>query len=272
MTTPPADINTHPGRVGGKVAVVTGGASGIGLATAKLLADHGARVVIADIDTSQGQRAASTIGGATRFYALDVTDESRWVALMDDVMRTEGSLQILVNNAGIGNQSRSAYPDEAALEDWQAMMKINGEGVFLGCKHGIAAMRRSGGGSIVNMSSIAALMATPPFAAYGFSKAGVAQFTKSVALYCAQKGFRIRCNSIHPGMIQTRMLDGLFVKIAAEKSSSAKDVRNQFLSRVPLGELGEPDDIANAVLYLASEEAKHVTGTQLVVDGGMTLI
>jgi NAD(P)-dependent dehydrogenase (short-subunit alcohol dehydrogenase family) len=272
MTTRSADSGAHPGRVGGKVAIVTGGASGIGLATAKLLARHGARVVIADVDASLGERAAAAIGSSARFFALDVTNEARWVALMEDVMRIEGTLHILVNNAGIGNQPRSAYPDEAALEDWQAMMKINGEGVFLGCKHGIAAMRRGGGGAIVNMSSIAGLIASPPFAAYGFSKAGVAQLTKTVALYCAQKGLRIRCNSIHPGMIQTRMLDGLFAKVAAESGSSAKDVRSQFLGRVPLGEIGEPDDIANAVLYLASEEAKHVTGTQLVVDGGMTLI
>jgi 3(or 17)beta-hydroxysteroid dehydrogenase len=275
MTNQPATASegpsaTHPGRLLEKVAIVTGGASGIGLAIARLFARHGARVIIADVDVEKGKRAAAQLPGHGRFAHLDVTMESRWVALMEEVAHTEGALHVLVNNAGIGNQAGSAYPDESTLEDWQAMLKINGEGVFLGCKHAMAAMRRRGG-SIVNMSSIAALIASPPIAAYGFSKAGVAQFTKSVALYCAQKGLRIRCNAVFPGMIQTPMLEGLFAKVAAQEGGAPEAVRSQFLRRIPLGQFGDPDDIAYAVLYLASDEARHVTGAQLVVDGGITL-
>jgi NAD(P)-dependent dehydrogenase (short-subunit alcohol dehydrogenase family) len=260
-----------PGRVSGKVAIVTGGASGIGHGIGRLFASHGARVIIADINDTNGKAAAAQIGRNATFSRHDVGDEFAWEQLIEDVVRREGTLDILVNNAGLGNQSKTTTPDQTTLEDWRAVLKINGEGVFLGCKHAIPAMRDSGGGSIINMSSAAAFLPSFPITAYGFSKAGVAQLTKSVAHYCASKGFGIRCNSIHPGEIKTPMLESLFEKTARQAGIDSEEIRRQFRGAVPLGEFGEPEDVAYAALYLASDEARYVTGIELVVDGGLLL-
>jgi 3(or 17)beta-hydroxysteroid dehydrogenase len=259
------------GRVVGKTAIVTGAASGIGAAIARVLAAEGAAVVLADIDADRGPALAAEFGEPSLFRSLDVTDEGAWRDLVLDVGHRFGKVDILVNNAGIGNQAGRTTPESTTLTQWREMLRINSEGVFLGCRFGIEAMRESGG-AIVNIASIASMIPSPPIAAYGFAKAGVEQFTRSVALHCAQAGYRIRCNSVHPGQIRTPMLDGLFAKAAADYGGTSEDMRQAFLARIPQGCFGAPEDIAYGVLYLVSEEARHVTGTRLVIDGGMDLI
>ncbi len=258
-------------RVKGKIAIVTGAASGLGRDIATLLAAEGARVTLTDINEAQGRDVTRSIKGDVRFVRQDVTDEEGWSALIKDTAEAYGGLDILVNNAGIALQDVPQDPEEARLEDWRRTQHVNVEGVFLGCKHAIPAMRDSKGGSIVNMSSVAALVATPFITAYGASKAAVRQLTKSVALHCAGNGSRVRCNSVHPGQILTPMLEGLFEDAARQAEAPLDAVRGEFLKKIPMAEFGEPRDIAYAVLYLASDEARHVTGAKLVVDGGITL-
>ncbi len=259
------------GRVDGKVAIVTGGAQGLGREIARLLASEGAQVTITDVKTEEGARAAAAMPGDVRFCFQDVTDEPGWESLIRETVARQGRLDILVNNAGLALSDVPMDPETTRLEDWRKIHQVNVEGVFLGCKHAIPAMRESGGGSIVNLSSVAALVATPFITAYGASKAAVQQLTRSVALHCAQTGAKIRCNSVHPGQIITPMLEGLFETTARAAGLELDAVRAEFLKKIPYGEFGEPLDIAYAVLYLASDEAKHVTGAQLVVDGGVTL-
>lgn len=255
------------GRLAGKVAIVTGGASGIGRVIAKLFSAEGAQVVVSDVQDAIGQSAANEIGGV--FLHHDICDETRWTEVVAEAEHRFGALNILVNNAGVGDGLDAATPENTPLEQWRRINRINGEGVFLGCKAAIPAMRRAGGGSIVNISSIAALIGTPFLTAYGASKAAVRQLTMSVALHCAQDGSRIRCNSVHPGQIRTPMLDNLLKQTARQTGVPLEDVEAQFRSRIPMGEFGAPDDVACGVLYLASDEARHVTGAQLVIDGGM---
>lgn len=256
-------------RVSGKTAIVTGGASGLGKAIAHMLAAEGANVLVTDVQEKAGQAVAKDIGGA--FSHQDVTDEKRWLEVVAQAERAFGALHILVNNAGVGDGLEAVSPENTPLEEWRRINRINGEGVFLGCKTAIPALRRAGGGSIVNISSIAALVGTPFLTAYGASKAAVRQLTMSVALHCAQDGSRIRCNSVHPGQIRTPMLENLFKEVVRQSNASLEDVEAQFRSRIPMGEFGAPDDIAYGVLYLASDEARHVTGAQLVIDGGMQI-
>ena len=255
------------GRVEGKKAIVTGGASGLGKAIASYLVREGAHVLMTDIQ-DDGANVAAEIG--CYFAKQDVADEAAWNEIIAEAERKLGGINILVNNAGVAEGIGAAVsPEDSSLADWQRIHRINSESVFLGCKSVIPAMRRAGGGSIINMSSIAGLVGTPFLTAYGASKASVQQLTMSVALHCAQNGYRIRCNSVHPGQIRTPMLEALFAHAAETAGVGESAIEQEFLSRIPLGEFGEPDDIANAVLFLASDEAKHVTGTKLVVDGGM---
>ncbi len=257
-------------RVPGKVAIVTGGAAGLGASIACRLVGDGAQVVITDIQTERGRATAKEIGA--EFLEQDVGDEAQWLSLIDAVERRFGGLHILVNNAGIAEAGAAADPETTLPEDWRCVMRTNAESVFLGCRAAIPAMRRSSGGSIVNMSSIAALVGTPFLTAYGASKAAVRQLTMSVALHCAQKGYGIRCNSVHPGQIRTPMHDALLKDTASAADAPLLAVEAEFRSRIPLGVFGVPDDIANAVLYLASDESRHVTGAKLVVDGGMQIV
>jgi NAD(P)-dependent dehydrogenase (short-subunit alcohol dehydrogenase family) len=259
---------TGRGRLQDKVAIVTGAASGIGAAISQLFIEQGARVILTDV-SAQGEAYAQKLGETARFVRHDVVDEDGWRALTDDVLDREGTLDIIVNNAGIGNAPHPSTPDVGMLEDWRQILRVNGEGTFLGCKYGIAAMRASGGGSIVNMSSIASATPTATNAAYGFSKAGVAQFTQSVAQFGAP--LRIRCNSIHPGYTATPILQGLFDKLERDMNIPREKSRKRLEDLVPLGRLGEASDIAYGVLYFASDESRHVTGAQLVIDGGSTL-
>ncbi len=256
-------------RVKGKTAIVTGGATGLGFAIARRLKQEGAKVIITDVDVTRGKEAAGEIGGL--FKQQDVASENQWISLIEQVRAEFGKLDILVNNAGISGPVQNADPESTSTDDWERIHKVNGLGVFLGCKHAIDLMRQSGGGSIINMSSIAALVATPFITAYGSSKAGVAQFTRSVALYCARSGSKIRCNSVHPGQIRTEMHDALLDETAKLTGASRDDVENDFKSRIPMGYFGEPVEIANMVLFLASDEARYITGGKFIVDGGMEL-
>lgn len=260
-------------RVEHKIALVTGAASGLGRAIAKRLAEEGAQVIISDINGIQGQVVAEDIGA--RFVSQDVCDEARWQKLLASIQVEHGGLDILVNNAGISRDVRQCTPELTQLDEWRKLHKVNAESVFLGCKYALPIMSASGGGSIVNLSSIAAMVATPFISAYGGSKASVMQLSTSVAMHGATtgalKGNHVRCNSVHPGQIRTPMLETLFEQTAELMAVDAEQVEAQFLSRIPMGKFGEPEDIANMVLFLASDEAKFVTGGQFAVDGGFQL-
>jgi 3(or 17)beta-hydroxysteroid dehydrogenase len=255
------------GRVEGMIAMVTGGASGIGRACAQRLAEQGARVRILDRNVEDGAMAAEALGAGVSFAALDVRDEAAWRETIAAVVANHGGLNILVNAAGIYMRGPEHNPETATLADWRTIHGVNMEGVFLGCKHAIPAMRDSGGGSIVNISSVAGLRASAHAAAYGASKGGVRQFSKSVAHHCARRGYGIRCNSIHPGSIDTPMGQHAMLGVAA----TVEEGRERYRKAIPLKAIGEPDDIAYAVLYLASDEAKYVTGQELAVDGGVMM-
>jgi 3(or 17)beta-hydroxysteroid dehydrogenase len=251
------------GRVEGKVVLVTGAASGLGKAAALMLAREGARVAITDRNESGAREVAGALGEAARVWKLDVTQEADWERVVDEVLATFGRLDVVVNNAGIG----VAKDVEAlSLEEWRLVHSVNLDGVFLGCKHAIRGMRKCGAkGSIINVSSVAGLVGVENLVAYCSSKGGVRLLTKSVALHCARKGYDIRCNSLHPTFIDTPMVTGL-----ASLSGDAAAGKAKLARMIPLGHLGEPDDVAYAVLYLASDESKMVTGSELVVDGGST--
>ena len=249
-------------RVAGKVILVTGAGSGIGRATAKLLADEGATVMVSDINQPGGLETVQQIGGKARFLLQDTAQEIDWKRCIDDIMAREGRLDGLVNNAGIAGPSPSTFENET-VEQWQKMLSINVQGVFLGCKHGVPAMRTSGGGSIVNLSSLAAFLGTPNLSAYGASKGAVRQFTKTVAIDCARKGYKVRCNSVHPGVILTPMGEGIMPN---------DKVRERVRKSIPIGDFGAPQDIAYGILYLISDESRFVTGSELVIDGGMNAI
>ena len=255
------------GRVEGKVAIVTGAAQGLGAAGARLLAREGASVVLTDLQGEAGEAAAQAIraaGGRAMFVAHDVCSEDAWRSVVASAFAQFGALHVLVNCAGIGTPGGTV--ESLSLADWRRMMTVNLESVFLGTREGIAAMRRTGaGGSIVNFSSIHGLTGAPRTAAYGASKGGVRLFTKAAALHCARSGYRIRVNSIHPGFIETPML------VSAMSGRGDLDTERRIAeSAVPLGRIGEADDIAYGVLYLASDESKYVTGAELVIDGGYT--
>lgn len=250
------------GRVQGKVALVTGAASGIGLATAEVLAREGAKVVLADIDCDGAASAAAAFGPPASSLALDVTCESDWIAVTDAVVRDHGRLDILVNNAGV---ALLRDIEATALEDWRALMAVNLDGTFLGCKHAIRVMKERGGGSIVNLCSVAGMIGNPSLAAYCASKGGVRLLTKCVALHCARRGYNIRCNSVHPSFVQSPMLEGM-IAVARDPEK----MRANVTTAAPLGRLAEPVEVARTILFLASDESAFTTGAELLVDGGLT--
>ncbi len=253
------------GRVDGKQALVTGAAQGLGAATAALLAAEGARVLLTDINEDGVAARAAEINERFPDRALalgqDVTDEARWREVIGFAADRLGGLNILVNNAGIG--SIGSVEDETA-ETWRRVHAVDLDSVFLSCKYAIPVIAASGGGSIINISSISGIIAGHNMAAYNSAKAAVRHLSKSVALHCAREGNGIRCNSVHPAFIDTPILDGF-------AAHGGRDEALRKLSRqIPLGRVGSPDDIAYAVLYLASDESRFVTGTELVVDGGIS--
>jgi 3(or 17)beta-hydroxysteroid dehydrogenase len=254
-------------RLKSKVALVTGGASGLGKAIAQRLAAEGASVAIGDIQTVAGEAVAAEHGWV--FLEQDVTDEERWPQVIGTIERRLGPLDILVNNAGIIGPMNAAGPEDSRFTDWKRIFAANVESVFLGCRAAIPALRRTGGGSIINISSIAGLRASPYAVAYGASKAAVRQLTQSVAQYCAEHKLNIRCNSVHPGDVRTAMWEKAMQQIARKKNTSVAAVVESAAAMVPLGELMSPEDIAAAVAFLVSDDGRHITGEKLVIDGGV---
>ena len=254
-------------RLEGKVALVTGGAQGIGKAIAILFVQEGATVIISDINDSVGSMVAKEIGEKAIYLHLDVSQEDDWEKVVADVTRKFGKLDVLVNNAGITGFQEGfgpQDPEHATLESWRAVHAINAEGVFIGCKYAIQAMKPPGTGSIINVSSRSGLVGIPGATAYAASKAAVRNHTKSVALYCCDQGYQIRCNSIHPAAILTPMWEPMLGTGAAREENLAAITRD-----IPMKKMGLPEDVAYAALFLASDESKYITGIELTVDGGI---
>ncbi len=254
------------GRVSGKKAFITGGAQGLGEATARMLAKEGAKVTVTDINGAGAASVADSInalhGSDTAFaWEQDVTDAAAWQRVLQEAHDAMGGLNILVNNAGIGSLGDV---EQEQYETFQHVMKVDVDSIFLGCKYALPLMRAHGLGSIINISSIAGIVASGNYVSYNTAKAAVRHMSKSIALHCARTGGQIRCNSVHPVFINTPILDGV-KQMFGEEEGLAKLGR-----QIPLGKVGEPDDIAYAVLYLASDESKLITGAELKVDGGIS--
>lgn len=241
-----------------RVALVTGGASGIGKEVSVVLAAAGARVFVADRNAAGAAETASMIGDAATAITLDVTDEAQWQSVVAEVEAAAGKLDVLVNAAGITNFGRPQNPEEINMDDWRGVQQVNVEGTVMGCKTAISAMRRAGGGAIVNLASIASVTSTPVNAPYGVSKASVAHYTTSVASWCADKGYNIRCNCVLPGMIETPLI----AAVPAER-------RRAWHDSTPMHRDGQTNEVAQAILFLCSDAASFITGTGLSVDGGV---
>ena len=250
-------------RVKGKVAIVTGAGGGIGRAIALLLAKEGAKVTLSDVNEVSGKKVVEEIeraGGEALFLKHDVTKERDWEEVIRKTLERFGKLDVLVNNAGVVLWKKI---EDISLDEWRWLMSINLDGVFLGTKFAMGAMKKSGGGSIINISSVAAMVGTLDASAYHASKGGVRVFTKAAALECSKAGYghNIRVNSVHPGIIKTSLV---------EEVLNDENKMRAALSWHPIGNFGEPEDVAYGVLYLASDESKFVTGSELVIDGGWT--
>jgi len=252
-------------RVSGKIIMITGAASGLGKADAWKLAEEGATVILTDIN-DEGEALAREIseatGQTTRFFHQDVSDEDRWQEIMDQVVDEFGGLDVLVNNAGV---AYITTPESTTLEQFRKTNAVMSEGVFLGCRAAIPAMKRRGGGSIINMSSIASHLGYPVYFAYTAAKGAVRSMTKSIAAHCQSKGYNIRCNSVHPGAIDTPMVHSSFAALGMEPPDPDKpDPSN------PAG-VGKPEDVANLVLYLASDESRFMNGAELLLDNALSI-
>lgn len=250
----------------GKVALVTGGASGLGHGIAMRLRRDGARVFISDVQQELGRSVSEA--SDLEFLHHDVASELAWSEVVSQIEAVGGRLDILVNNAGILGPSDAVSPEDQTLESWRQVFAVNVEGVFLGCRAALPAMRRTGSGSIVNISSIAGLIATPYNTAYGCSKAAVRQLTQSVAQHCAQVGLKVRCNSVHPGNVRTPLWDRGAEERATRKGVSLESEVELGRRLAPLGEFVQPADVAAAVSFLCSDESSQMTGAMMVVDGG----
>ncbi|MBT8139532.1 MAG: glucose 1-dehydrogenase [Gammaproteobacteria bacterium] len=248
-------------RLANKIALVTGGAQGLGFAIAKTFAEHGAKVVITDLQVELGDAAAATINqqfnDRCRFIQQDVTNEERWQQVVEETLGSFGKLDILVNNAGI---ALTASIEDETLEGWRTTQAVNLDAVFMGTQMAVRAMKKNGG-SIINISSIEGMVGDPKIPAYNASKGGIRLLTKSAALYCAQEGYAVRVNSVHPGFIRTEMVEKGLDSVGPE----AWDMVQQ---AIPAGKLGIPEDVAYGALYLASDESTYVNGSELVIDGG----
>ena len=248
------------GRLDSKIALITGGASGIGAETARRMLAEGACVILADLQVERGEKLAAELGESARFVPLDVTRENDWKRTLAEAESLVSGLNVLVNCAGV---SKPAPIDHASFEHWRETMSINADGVFLGCRYGVDALRRSGGGSIVNVSSMLGLKGGSAFPAYCASKGAVRMLTKSVALRCAEQRWNIRCNSIHPGAIDTPMMDPYVAGAETREEGVAG-----FGAAQPLGRVGEAGEVADLIVFLASDESSFITGAEIAIDGG----
>ncbi|HEY6609595.1 MAG TPA: glucose 1-dehydrogenase [Pseudomonas sp.] len=246
-------------RVEGKVCIVTGAAGGIGLEDAKLLVREGAKVVLTDLNEEAGLKAAAELGGDALFIRHDIASEADWKRVIDTTLATFGRLDVLVNNAAI---LAVGTIEDTSLELWQKVQRINNDGYFLGCKHAVLAMKETGGGSIVNMSSLAALAGMSAFCAYSASKGAVAAMTRSIAMHCKKQGYRIRCNSIHPDGVNTPMTSAL---------SAGRPIPQAELDKDPMNRMCAPEQIANVVLFLASDESSFINGAEIRVDNAQLI-
>ena len=254
------------GRLKNKIALITGGGSGIGAATAKRFAEEGAHVVVTDINSDNAEYVVAEIlanGGAATARWQDVTEEAPWDDLMQHIVEAHGGLDVLVNNAGIGT---TGTVEDTSLEDWRKTQAVNLDAVFMGTRAAVKVMKHRGG-SIINISSIEGMVGEANAAAYNASKGGVRIFTKSAALHCAAQHYNIRVNSVHPGFIMTAMVETGF---ASMHEDEAEAMMARVTSEIPLAAFGEAVDIANGCLFLASDESKYMTGSELVIDGGFT--
>jgi NAD(P)-dependent dehydrogenase (short-subunit alcohol dehydrogenase family) len=250
------------GRMDGKIVLITGGAQGLGEATARMLVREGAKVAVTDINVEGANAVAKSLGDSAIAIEHDVTDESQWQLALKSTVDHFGGLNVLVNNAGI---MEIGSVEDISFDDWKRTHSIDLDSVFLGCKYAIQHIAASGGGAIVNISSISGIIGGYNTAAYNSAKAGVRLLTKSVALHCARKQNNIRCNSIHPVFIDTPLIDS----VMGDRNAPG-EARSKLAKFVPLGKIGEPDDVAYAVVYLASDESKLMTGSELIIDGGLS--
>ena len=256
-------IQPIDGRLAGRAAVVSGGASGIGRATCRRLAQEGARVAVADVDEDGGASVAAELGERAFFHSLDVTDEGVWRSVMEEAAARFGHVDILVNSAGI---LAGGTVEDTRLSDWRRMLDVNLKGTFFGCQAAVAAMKQGSGGAIVNLSSIAGIRGSPDLFAYDASKGAVRALTKEVAVYCASRGYAIRCNSVHPAAVRTPMVRNYFAGRPGDGQVTLDDwVGTQAIQRA-----GEPEEIAALIAFLVSEESSFATGAEFVIDGGAT--
>lgn len=249
------------GRVEGKVALITGAAAGLGYADAELLASEGAAVILTDIDEAGVEAAAASIretGGKASFLRQDVSSEEQWQEVIDHIRAEHGRLDVLVNNAGI---VLMAGPEDCTVESFRKQNAVMSEGVFLGCKHALPLMHESGGGSIINMSSIASHLGYPIFFAYSAAKGAVRSMTKAIAVHCQMNGYNIRVNSLHPGAIDTPMVERTRAELGIENKEDIS----------PVVGIGDPRDVANVVLFLASDESRFVNGSEILIDNALSI-
>ena len=249
-------------RAANKVALITGGASGLGKATAELLVKEGARVAVADRNLEDARKVAESLGKNAIALDLDVTSEAQWIAALDTTLAAFGKLNVMVHSAGVGVLKSV---EDISVEEWHFVHNVNLHGPFLGIKHGLPRMKAHAPGSIVIISSVSGIIAGHNMSAYNTSKAGARMLAKTTALHCAKRGYNIRANSVHPTFIDTPMVQSMIYA-----GGDPAERRRKLEAQVPLGVLGEPMDVANCILYLASDESKFVTGAEFVLDGGIT--
>lgn len=262
-----SDNIVRPGRLQGKIALVTGAARGIGAAIVRAFVAEGATVWITDIDGEAGAALANEMGGNARCLLLDVGDEAQWESVMAAMLARDGRLDVLVNNAGITGFEDGGGPhdpEHASLAEWHRVHRVNLDGTFLGCRYAVRAMRAQGTGAIINMSSRSGLVGIPDAAAYASSKAAIRNHTKSVALWCAQQGMQVRCNSVHPAAILT----GIWEPMLGD-GPDREERMAALTSDTPLKRFGLPEEVAAMTVFLASDEATYVTGSEFDIDGGL---
>ncbi len=253
-------------RLENKIALITGASRGIGKAIAEIFHKEGAVVILTDIRNEEGEKLAESLGEKSDYFPLNVKEEKEWSEVSLYIKIKYGKLDILVNNAGITGFLETSGPFDAEnvdLNSWEEVHRVNANGVMLGCKYAIKLMKEHGG-SIINISSRSGIVGIPAAVAYASSKASVRNHTKSVALYCAEKGYKIRCNSVHPAAIMTPLWDAML-----GSGEERKKMIGKIEAGIPLGHFGTPEDVAYGVLYLASDESKYVTGIELTIDGGI---